>query len=162
MKFPTNDIKLIFAIGNPEDEYHDTRHNIGVYFLKKIMNELNIRLTYKSKFSSYVSKYKGIIFVISNVYMNMSGYSLSSIIQYYKISPNQVLVIQDDMLLNLCKIQLKFNGSAHGHNGIKNINQQIKSDKYFKLKIGIGKPENRIDNTNYVLEKFREEEKKNN
>merc|ERR1711862_105012 len=157
MKLPTNDIKLIFAIGNPEEEYRDTRHNIGVYFLKKIIKELDISLTYKNKFSSYVSKYENIIFVISNVYMNMSGYSLSNIIQYYKISPNQILVVQDDMLLSLCKIQLKFNGSAHGHNGIKNINQQIRSDKYFKLKIGIGKPENRIDNTNYVLGKFKEE-----
>ena len=160
MRIPKNDIKLVFAIGNPEEEYSNTRHNIGIYFLKKVIKEMNACLTYKNKFTSFVSKHEEIIFAISNAYMNTSGYILSSILQYYKVNPNQILVIQDDMLLGLCDIQLKFNGSAHGHNGIKNINQQIKSDKYFKLKIGIGKPKNRMDNTSHVLGKFKEEERK--
>jgi len=159
MKKIKNDIKLIFAVGNPENEYKNTRHNVGIFFLKSIIKKLNIESTYKKKLNSYVSNYKdlaqkNIYIVISNAYMNNSGECLLQIMNYYKIKSEEILVIQDEMSLDCSEIFIKFNGSSHGHNGIKDIIQKINTDKFYKLKIGIGKPKYRSDNIRHVLSKF--------
>lgn len=161
-----HDIKLIFAIGNPENEYSDTRHNIGIYFLKQVIKDLNLNLIYKKKFTCYISKHEdkikneNIIFAISDTFMNNSGNCLLQIMNYYKIKENEILVVQDDMLLDPLEMLVKFNGSSHGHNGIKDIVHKINTDKFYKLKIGIGKPKHRSDNINYVLSKMQNHEKK--
>jgi len=159
----SNDIKLIFAIGNPESEYENTRHNVGIFFIKQILKELNLDYTYKKKLSAYVSHCTDLLenkihLAISNVYMNNSGECLSQIMNYYKLEPKEILVIQDEMSKNLAEISVKFNGSSHGHNGIKNIIQKINTNKFYKLKIGIGKPQQKFENVKYVLSTFDEYE----
>merc|ERR1711935_394127 len=159
-----NDIRLVFAIGNPEEEYANTRHNIGIYFTKKILEKLKINIIYKKKLTCYISKYilpggEEIIFALSNSYMNNSGSCLLQLMNYYKIKTEEILVIHDDMVLNCAEIIIKFNGSPHGHNGLKDIIEKIKTKKFYKVRIGIGKPKYQSDNVNYVLNKFPLKEK---
>lgn len=159
-----NDIKLIFALGNPEEKYEKTRHNIGIFFLKRIIHELDLSINYKKKLTSYVSIYniektKKIYLVLSNTYMNKSGEALLQVMQYYKIKENEILIIHDDMSLKCSDMKLKFSGSHHGHNGIKNIILMLKTNKFHKFKIGIDKPQYRLYNTNYVIDYFTKEQK---
>jgi len=165
MKKTKNDIKLVFAIGNPEEEYANTRHNVGIYFTKKIIEKLNICITYKKKLTCFISKYlseekEEIIFAISNSYMNNSGSCLLQIMNYYKIKVEEILIVHDDMVLECSEILIKFNGSPHGHNGLKDIIEKIKTKKFYKMRIGIGKPKYQSENINYVLNRFQLDEQK--
>lgn len=160
-----NNIKLIFAIGNPEKIYEDTRHNIGTIVTKEILKKLKINLTYKKKFNSYTAYYtnkknKLTIIAISNEYMNNSGDALIKIVKYHKFKTEEILVVQDDMNLSFLETSFKFNSSSHGHNGIKDILKKLNTNKFYKLKIGIGKPKFKENNISYVLNSFSKEEKK--
>merc|ERR1712224_680767 len=128
-----NDIKLVFAIGNPEKDYIKTRHNVGIYFIKKILNSLSLVLTYEKKFECYKSNLtiqeKNIKFIVSDVYMNNSGDCLLKLMKYYKIKYDQILIVQDDMTLECAQFLVKLNGSSHGHNGIKDIEKRIDTKK---------------------------------
>ena len=158
-----SDIKLVFGIGNPDDIYYGTRHTIGIYFLKKILDKLELKLTdkkkYKYKKTELTYKENKVMIIISNCYMNESGLYLSKIMNFYKIKKNEIIIVHDDMSLKLASIIFKSNGSHHGHNGLKDVIKNINSNKFYKLKIGIGKPEKRSDNVKYVLEKFSQQEK---
>merc|ERR1712113_105565 len=88
-----------------------------------------------------------------------SGECLSNIMHYYKILPNEVLVVHDEMKLSFGEIILKFNGSCHGHNGIKDIKKKVGTDKFYKIKVGIGMPDHEMDNSTYVLKNFSKKEK---
>ena len=159
MKRTDNDIRLIFAIGNPGEEYINTRHNVAIYFLRRVVKPFDINLLYKKKLNCYAGIYqmsneKQILFAVSNSYMNNSGDCLIQVMHYYKINLDQVLVIQDEMLSDVGEISVKYNSSAHGHNGIKSISKKLNTNKFYKLKIGIGKPKFTTSNVNYVLGKF--------
>jgi PTH1 family peptidyl-tRNA hydrolase len=159
-----SNIKLIFAIGNPEVEYSNTKHNIGIFFLKEVIKKLELNLVYKKKLNAYISKYKNkkeenIILATSDTYMNNSGICLLQVMNYYKIIAKDVLIFHDDMSLNFLDIAMKFNGSSHGHNGIKDITQKLNTSRFYRLKIGISKPKYKTDNINHVLGKFSKEEK---
>lgn len=159
-----DNIKLIFAIGNPETEYEGTKHNIGISILKEIAKILKCKLLYKKKINAYVSKYvsksgHSTILSISDEYINNSGTSLLKIIGYYKIRLNDILIMQDEINLEFLETSLKFKGSARGHNGIKDIIQKFNTNRFYRLKIGIGTPGDNLNKTKYVLSRFSEKEK---
>lgn len=153
---------LIVGLGNPGSEYNNTRHNIGFEMLDRYTSSKNINLSnekFKGLFTKVDVNGTNVIFAKPMTYMNLSGNFIRDIINFYKIELNNVLVIYDDMDLPLGKIRLKDNGSAGGHNGIKSIIDCLGTEKFKRLKCGIGRPSNKnIPIPDHVLGKFSSEE----
>lgn len=145
-------MKLIVGLGNPGKEYENTRHNIGYMIIDNFVNSDN----WKKESLAYVLKQtinnENVLFIKPTTYMNLSGQAVQYYLNYYKIDTKDLLVIQDDMDLDIGKVRLKFKSSAGGHNGIKDIIKNIKTDEFLRLKIGISKPTN--DTIEFVLGKF--------
>lgn len=148
-------MKLIVGLGNPGLEYENTRHNIGFIYIDSIAKKLN--LTFKEKFNGLYAKTKiegeEIIFLKPLSYMNLSGTVVIKYVNYYKINPQDVLVIHDDLDMEIAKIKLKETGSSGGHNGIKNIILNLQTENFKRLKVGIDKNKN-IPTDKYVLGHF--------
>ncbi len=153
------EMKLIVGLGNPGKQYENTRHNIGFYFLDNYVESLN--LSWRQKFNSLYAETivtgEKVIFLKPQTYMNNSGEAVSSFSKFYKINVSDILVISDDLDLPLGQYRLRSHGSCGGHNGLRNIEFNLQSDSYKRLKIGIfdGNIRNTVD---YVLGKFTKEE----
>ena len=155
---------LIVGLGNPGKKYDKTRHNCGADFVQLLSENLKVSLQKEDKFFSlYGNKILNQVKVhlcIPTIYVNESGKTVSSIINYLKISNEQVLVIHDDLDLPLGKIKLKEAGGHGGHNGLRNIIDSLKGDANFKrMRIGIDRPEKEEDVVKYVLSKFTKKER---
>lgn len=146
-------MKLIVGLGNPGKEYDNTRHNIGFWALDSYLGDVS----FKHEKLADVYKSNSVIFIKPNTFMNLSGNAVKYYMDYYKININDLLVIQDDLDLPLGKIRVKINSSAGGHNGIKSIINEINSQNFLRLKIGISKNDYNI--VDYVLGKFSKEER---
>ena len=156
-----NKIYLIVGLGNPGKEYEKTRHNIGFEIIDKYIDKNKITLN-ENKFNGLFSKVliDGKTYIIAKpmTYINLSGNFVSSIIKFYKIDIDNILVIYDDKDMELGKIKLRSKGSSGGHNGIKSIISCIGTGKFKRLKVGIGSPNNKSDIVNFVIGKFRKDE----
>ena len=152
---------LLVGLGNPTPDSNDNRHNIGF----KIIDEINK----KSGLSKQKPKFKGLLTTgnIGNkkvyaikplTFMNNSGICIRELIEYFKIDAEDVIVFHDDLDVDFSKIKAKFGGSSAGHNGIESIDKFIGKD-YSRVRIGIGKPEKKIEVSDFVLTNFSEEEK---
>ena len=155
---------LIVGLGNPGKRYDKTRHNCGAEFVRLLSDSLKVSLQKEDKFFSlYGIKRLNQIKVhlcIPTIYVNESGKTVTSITDYLKISNEQVLVIHDDLDLPLGKIKLKEAGGHGGHNGLRNIIDNLKGDTNFKrMRIGIDHPEKEEDVVKYVLSKFTKKER---
>ena len=154
-------MKLIVGLGNPGKEYANTRHNIGYIIINKYLNKNGFSLD-KSKFNGIYTKVningEDVIFLEPETFMNLSGECVKKIMDFYKIDVNDILIIQDDLDLDFGKIKLKENSSSGGHNGIKNIELNLGTNSFKRLKIGISNNK-LIDTKDYVLGKFNKEEK---
>lgn len=153
-------MKLIVGLGNPGKEYENTRHNVGFMVIDNYVN--NHSLLYKSKFNGLYSEFnfngEKIIFLKPQSYMNLSGNVVKKFKNYFNIEINDILVIYDDVSFELGTYKLKKDGSSGGHNGIKNILENLKSEDIKRFKIGISKKQSQLKN--YVLGKFGIFEKK--
>lgn len=147
-------MKLIVGLGNIGKEYHNTKHNIGFEVLDEYLP--NIKWS-TNKFGDYY-KLNDVIFLKPSTYMNLSGNAVKYFLDYYKISINDILIIQDDMDLELGQLKLKKKSTAGGHNGIKSIINMLGTNDFLRLKIGISKS-NFIDSSKYVLSVFTKTEK---
>ena len=150
-------MKLIVGLGNPGKEYNGTRHNVGFSFLDYYVSAKNIGDTWIKKFDGLYLQTtinaEKVIFLKPQTYMNLSGNSVKKVMNYFDISNDDLLVISDDLDLLIGNFKLRANGSSGGHNGLKNIESNIGSCNYKRLKIGISK-NNDIDTRDYVLGKF--------
>lgn len=147
---------LIVGLGNIGSRYDNTRHNVGFMMLDKICNEFNIELNKENNTSYYgmgIVLGKKIICMKPKTFMNLSGTAVLEIMNYFKISIEDLLVIYDDIYLDVSKIRVRQRGSHGGHNGIRDIINNINTDKFKRIKIGIGENKN-IDLSDYVLSKF--------
>ena len=153
-------MKLIVGLGNPGREYENTRHNIGFHYLDLYAKKLGIT-SYQNKFNGDYQKIKlngeDVILLKPLSYMNLSGEVVSKFANYYKIKPEDILVIHDDLDISVGRIKLKENGSSGGHNGIKNIILHLGCESFKRLKVGISKDSN-IETKDYVLGKFLKED----
>ena len=155
-------MKLIVGLGNPGLEYKDTRHNVGFDLVNLICKKNEIDIS-KKQFNAYygVTRVDGerVVFIKPLSYMNLSGGVVRRYVDYFKINPEDVLVIQDDIDMPLGRTKIVTNSSSGGHNGIKDIEKKLGSKNYVRLKIGVGK-DNNIDTRDYVLSKFSQDDKK--
>lgn len=154
-------MKVILGIGNIGKEYEGTRHNIGFDCIDNFCKNNEI-LDSKEKFGAvYFEKIindEKVYLIKPQKYVNLSGAVLRNFIEYFNIDIEDILIIVDDLNLNVGKIKLKYQGSSGGHNGLKNIEENLKTNKYKRLKIGISNNSG-INMKNYVLSKFKPEEK---
>ena len=136
-------LKLIVGLGNPEKNLLKTRHNAGYWYLDKFLEKFNATLSEDKKLNSLFCKIdyqeQQIFLMKPTFFINDSGKSISSFIKYYKILPDSVLVIHDDIDLNAGDVRLKFAGGHGGHNGLRDINNLI-GKNYWRLRIGVGHP----------------------
>ena len=150
---------LIVGLGNIGKEYLNTRHNVGFMFIDYYANKYNFKFDSKFKNGIYFSiiNANNIVYVAKpTTYMNLSGEFIEQFCNYYKISVENILVIYDDMDLNFGEYKIKEKGSSGGHNGIKNIINLMHTENIKRIKIGIGRPNIKNNNSvvNFVLSKF--------
>lgn len=154
-------MKLFVGLGNPGSQYDRTRHNIGFEVIDELASRFQTSLSQ--------SKFKGLYSVVNNygeklillkplTYMNLSGESIRSIMDYYNIPIEDVVVIFDDMDLPVGKIRLRQKGSAGGHNGIKSTIAHLGTQNFNRIRIGIARPDNGMSVPDYVLGKFAKDE----
>jgi len=148
-------MKLIVGLGNPGEKYKKTYHNIG--FL--VLDKLTRGFVFDKKFNAGIKKEKNVIYLKPNTFMNLSGRAVSKVASYYKIKPEDIWVISDDIYLPLDKIRIRIEGSAGGHNGLESIIKELGTNNFVRFRIGIGKPE-KMPYEKYVLQNFKKDESK--
>ena len=155
-------MKLIVGLGNPGNEYKNTRHNIGFELLDFIADKNNFYFKENKKFNSFECEINidgEKVFLIKPLsYMNLSGTVVGKYAKFYDISEDDILVIHDDLDMEFGKIRIAYDSSSGGHNGIKDIINNIGSKEFTRLKIGISNNKD-IDTKDYVLGKFSKEER---
>ena len=156
-------MKLIIGLGNPGREYQNTRHNIGFMALDKLAEKFNASSWQEKK--NYMQAEclnilsEKVLLLKPLTYMNLSGEAVLSVMDWYKITAEDIIVIYDDLDLELGRIRLRQKGSSAGHRGLESIIYNLNSDVFNRIKIGIGRPENKdFKINNFVLSKFSSEE----
>jgi PTH1 family peptidyl-tRNA hydrolase len=150
-------IRLVAGLGNPGPEYERTRHNIGFAVLDRLAADAGVTWQREAKWGAYVAKTDSVVLVKPMTYMNRSGEPLAAIARFYKIEPNEMLIVFDDMALELGRLRLRLEGGTGGHNGLDSIIVTLGTDQIARLRIGIGAaPEHGA--VDYVLGRFFEEE----
>lgn len=155
-------IKLVVGLGNPGRQYDNTRHNMGFKVLDVIAKKFDV-FKWKERngalyFDYYVNMSR-VIFLKPQRYINLSGDVMIDFVNFFDIKTEDILVISDDLDTKIGNIKLKEKGSSGGHNGLKNIEAQLKTNEYKRIKIGISNDKN-VDTKDYVLGKFSKEEQK--
>lgn len=154
-------MKLIVGLGNPGDEYTKTRHNVGFSILDMYIERKQIEVDWKSKFNGLFLQTnlfgEKVIFLKPQSYMNLSGEVVRKFVSFFKININDILIISDDLDLLVGNFKLKDKGSSGGHNGLKDIEKNLGTSVYKRLKIGISNNKN-VNTKDYVLGKFSFEE----
>lgn len=149
---------LIVGLGNPGDKYTFTRHNAGFLAVDYIAEKLKVKITnlkFKSLYAQASMGNHSVILVKPQTYMNLSGEAVHLIADYYHIEPEKIIVLVDDIYQDAGKMRIRSNGSAGGHNGLKNINALIGSENYPRVKIGVGKkPSPEYDLATFVTSRF--------
>lgn len=153
---------LIVGLGNPGKQYEMTRHNIGFHVIDYIAEQKGVKvnkLKFKAVYGETNISGEKVFLVKPQTYMNLSGESVREFCSFYKIPPENVIVINDDISLPPGRIRIRAKGSAGGHNGLKSIIYQLQSDCFPRIKIGVGEPGNKdYDLADYVLGRFSKDE----
>lgn len=153
---------LVIGLGNPEAEYSKTRHNMGFNTINKIAQQYNIEIN-KNKFQglyeSAVIEGKKVILVKPQTYMNLSGESIKEAMAFYKIKSENIIVIYDDIDIEPGIIKIRKKGGPGGHNGMKSVISEIDTQNFPRIRIGIGKPENKGQLIEYVIGKMPQTDK---
>ena len=149
-------MKLIVGLGNPGNEYVNTRHNVGYSLIDYICKKNNIDMDkeqFNAKYGVVRIDGERVILIKPLSYMNLSGSVVKKYADYFKLSPEDILVIQDDIDMPIGRVKFVTNSSSGGHNGIKDIEKKLNSKNYIRLKIGVGR-DDKYNTRDYVLSKF--------
>lgn len=147
---------LVAGLGNPGSQYRDTRHNIGFRVLNRLADRHGIRLSeekFDGEFASGRIRGEPTYLLKPTTYMNRSGTSVGPAARYHEIEPDHVLVIHDDVDLDLGRVNVKIGGGHGGHNGLKNVAQDLGSREFLRIRCGVGRPE-RGSVRDHVLGRF--------
>ena len=153
---------LVVGLGNPGPEYEKTRHNVGQLVVDLISNSNKFS---KHKSGMDISEVKCadqiLVLAKSRGYMNESGGPTKSLADFYRILPDQIIVIHDELDLPFDNLRLKLGGGDNGHNGLKSISASLNSSEYFRIRMGIGRPIGQQDPADFVLKPFSKDERDN-
>ena len=148
---------LFVGLGNPGSTYAMNRHNIGWRIIDRLVSDSGARDISKSSFNGELYRYGNLFFLKPTTYMNLSGKSVQTVKQFFKIDTDDVVVIHDDIDLPFGAIRFKQGGGHGGHNGLRSIDGLI-GKEYYRIRIGVGKPEYKGQVADYVLHDFSLEE----
>lgn len=151
----------IVGLGNPGRQYEETKHNVGFKVIDRLAEKYDIKVD-KFKNKAFVGdgtiRNKRVLLVKPQTYMNLSGESVREIVNFYKIPQERFVVIFDDTSLPCGSVRIREKGSHGGHNGIRNIIDQMGTDQFYRIKVGIGEKPSGWDLADYVLGKFNEDD----
>jgi peptidyl-tRNA hydrolase, PTH1 family len=133
-------IRLVAGLGNPGREYAGTRHNAGFWFVDALAEKLSASFASEAKFGADVARAGALRLVKPMTYMNLSGRAVAGLARFFGIEPSQILVVHDELDLLPGKAKMKFGGGHAGHNGLRDIQAQLGSPDFWRLRIGIGHP----------------------
>ena len=155
---------LLVCRGNPGDQYENTRHNVGFQVADAVAERHNVpiqRLKFRALTNTITVGEKKVLLMKPVTYMNLSGEAVHEAASFYKVPPERILVVSDEVALAPGKIRVRRSGSAGGHNGLKNIIAHLGTDQFPRIRVGVGqKPHPDYDMADWVLGKFQEEDKK--
>ena len=150
-------IKLFVGLGNPGPEYEGTRHNAGFWWVDALSTELKAPLTMDRSYHGLVARTNingsAVWLLEPQTFMNLSGKSVAALARFFKILPEEILVVHDELDIAPGEAKLKLGGSHAGHNGLRDIHAQLGTDAYWRLRLGIGHPGNKAEVVNWVLKK---------
>jgi PTH1 family peptidyl-tRNA hydrolase len=150
-------IKLFVGLGNPGPEYEATRHNAGFWWVDALARELKLHLAMDKGSHGLVARgsvHGHTIWLLQpQTFMNLSGRSVAALARFYKIAPEEILVVHDELDVVPGQAKLKFGGSHAGHNGLRDIHAQLGTGDYWRLRVGIGHPGVKAEVVNWVLKK---------
>jgi PTH1 family peptidyl-tRNA hydrolase len=154
---------IIVGLGNPEEEYSGTRHNMGFDVINAIAEKHKIQVN-KNKFNSLYAKSniegQEVILVKPQTYMNLSGISVREIANFYKTKKKEIIIIYDDMDIKQGTIKIRKQGSSGGHNGVKSVIENLGTEEIQRIRVGIGKEERKEDKIKYVLGHISKEDRR--
>ncbi len=143
---------LIVGLGNPGREYARTRHNVGAEAVELLASRRNTNLKL-SRSKAVVAELGSVVLAVPTVYMNESGEAVGSLARKYAVTPDQIVIVHDELDLEPGVLRVKVGGGLAGHNGLRSINQHIKSQDFVRVRIGIGKPRNKEQGADHVLKR---------
>jgi PTH1 family peptidyl-tRNA hydrolase len=153
----TADIRLIVGLGNPGADYVETRHNAGFWLIDLIAADRSLSFRFEKRYNAEDCKFKAegkdIYLLKPQAFMNRSGQSVAALARYYKIKPEQILVLHDELDLPPGTNRIKQAGGHGGHNGLRDIVNHLGSREFFRVRVGIGHPGDASQVVNYVLHK---------
>ena len=155
-------VKLIAGLGNPGRKYAETRHNAGFAWVEALAAQCKASFKDEARFSGKTARVSnsagGLWLVMPQTFMNLSGQAVGSLAHFYKIEPNEILVVHDELDLPPGGAKIKFGGGVAGHNGLKDIAAHLGTRDFWRLRIGIGHPGHRDRVADYVLERASRDE----
>ena len=155
---------LVVGLGNPGPKYEWTRHNVGFLVIDQLADRENLpvqRLKHKALTNTALIGGKPVLLMKPTTYMNLSGQAVQEAMRFYKLPPERLIVLSDDISLPVGKMRIRTKGSAGGHNGLKDIILKLSSDNFPRIKFGVGaKPNPEYDLADWVLGQFTEAEGK--
>ncbi len=148
-------IKLIVGLGNPGQQYEKTRHNAGFLFLDGLVSDRRCLWSNKAEFQALMSVVsianEKILLLKPQSFMNRSGYAVGKVARYYKLAPDEILVVHDELDFDAGVVKLKKDGGHAGHNGLRDIISHLGSKDFYRLRLGIGRPGSGMSVADYVL-----------
>ncbi|HMM20803.1 MAG TPA: aminoacyl-tRNA hydrolase [Selenomonadales bacterium] len=153
-------MKIVVGLGNPGQEYSATRHNVGFMTVDTLAARWGVT-AWRNKFDALAAEYRGkepVLLLKPQTYMNLSGYSVSAAVKWYKVLPNDIVVIYDDLDLPAGKLRLRARGGPGGHRGMESLLVHLGTDEFPRIRVGIGRPPDYMETAHYVTGRFSPEE----
>jgi len=151
-------LRLIVGLGNPGGGYEDNRHNLGFWFVDRLAGDLRVTMTPQGKYFGIAGRRDDLWLLKPTTFMNRSGQSVAALARFFRIAPEEILIVHDELDLPPGSIRLKQGGGNGGHNGLKDIQAHLGTPDFWRLRLGIGHPGDRNEVINYVLKAPRREE----
>jgi peptidyl-tRNA hydrolase, PTH1 family len=156
-------MKLVVGLGNPGPKYAGTRHNVGFDVLDRLADAApgsTVWTKFEAELCDITLGPEKVLLAAPQTYMNLSGRAVRGVMDFYKLTPEDLLVVCDDLNLEPGRVRLRPSGSAGGQKGLQNIIQHLGTQDFARLRIGIGRPPGRMDPAAYVLQRFTDRERK--
>ena len=153
-------MKVVVGLGNPGPQYRDTRHNVGFWVVDELARRWNLSDAWRERDDAmFVKQPGGAILVKPLTFMNLSGFAVSRLRQFFHVEPRDILAVVDEVALPVGRLRARPTGSAGGHNGLKSLIEQLGTNEFPRLRVGVGRGDARRNLADHVLSKFDPDER---